>query len=375
MATGVSYAQTQPITCSSCGRVFDFTVWLIVDTVARPDLLARIRKGTLHDVTCPHCRADLGRVEAPLLVYTPSAPAKKAGKKRHAELLFSPTRGSTTDQHQSQAVALLTLLRTRPGVVWRDEWKRKLAVVPRELLSIALASDPKAALQETLTDLRALVARLRQEDPVAYSLLEDEALKAVTKLLTTDPISAAILALLQADSLAALLRVARDHPVILTPEAEARISEGVQRTRHTESEIMTQLVESRYRMLLHLYQTAQARGLNLDEAVQTIAEWEALRYQPDEIARRTALANALNEFLQAPSWHASRRILEDNPDLLSDEADALLVRLSTALRHRGNEGDASIVEDHRTLLRRCREVGIPRAFAEKFSPPESPATP
>jgi len=69
---GVSYAQTTPVTCPACGHRFDFAVWLIVDTAGWPDLLDRIRGGTLHDVTCPACGHALGRADAPLLLYSPS---------------------------------------------------------------------------------------------------------------------------------------------------------------------------------------------------------------------------------------------------------------------------------------------------------------
>ncbi|MCX7854084.1 MAG: CpXC domain-containing protein [Caldilineales bacterium] len=391
---GVSYAQTQSITCSSCHRAFDFTVWLIVDTAERPDLLARIRKGTLHDVTCPHCRADLGRIEAPLLVYTPSSAEKgrhgrpsaspHAQKSRGGELLFSPPRGTPVKRHREHAAELLHVLRMRPGIVWRKEWERNLSVVPRELLPIALATNPEAALQEFLTELRTIVGRLRQEDPVAYTLLEEDAHKAVTELLTADPISAAILALLQADSVPALLRVARDYPVILTPEAEARITAGLDRTRHTETEALTQSVGKRYRLLLQLYQAARERGLSVDEAIQMTAEREAQRppsgdvgrgQPPSDVVQRIALVKALYDFLVAPTWPDSRRVLEDHPDLLGEEADSLFRQLADGMRSRGNEGFAALVEEHRTLLRRCREVGIPQAFAEKPSQSKAPGMP
>lgn len=77
MATGVSYAQTQPLVCPACGRRFDLAVWLIVDTAERPDLVARIRDGTIHAVVCPGCGAELGHADAPLLVYTPAPPTKQ----------------------------------------------------------------------------------------------------------------------------------------------------------------------------------------------------------------------------------------------------------------------------------------------------------
>ncbi|MCS7040811.1 MAG: hypothetical protein NZP34_14485 [Caldilineales bacterium] len=46
MPAGVSYAQTVALACSSCGRGFDFAIWLIVDTAERP--ARRYRAITAH---------------------------------------------------------------------------------------------------------------------------------------------------------------------------------------------------------------------------------------------------------------------------------------------------------------------------------------
>jgi tetratricopeptide (TPR) repeat protein len=79
------------------------------------------------------------------------------------------------------------------------------------------------------------------------------------------------------------------------------------------------------------------------------------------------LRAALAEFVLARTWDASQRIVEDHPELLSDEADALLGQMieQVGAQH------AVPLQQHRDLLRRCREVGIPRAFAEKMLPPEA----
>ncbi|MGB9872982.1 MAG: CpXC domain-containing protein, partial [Anaerolineae bacterium] len=65
-----SFAQPASLTCPRCGQTFSAEVWLIVDAAERPDLLERLRDGTLHDVTCPHC-GHSGQVDAPLLVFRP----------------------------------------------------------------------------------------------------------------------------------------------------------------------------------------------------------------------------------------------------------------------------------------------------------------
>ncbi len=82
------------------------------------------------------------------------------------------------------------------------------------------------------------------------------------------------------------------------------------------------------------------------------------------------LMETLQAFIQARTWEESRRLLDQHPELLSDEADALLGRLQDAARARSDEHALRILEQHRVLLRRCREVGAARAFAEQMLPPE-----
>ncbi len=51
------YAERTSLTCPQCGHEFPAEVWIIVDGAARPDLLARAKGGTLHQVTCRNAGA------------------------------------------------------------------------------------------------------------------------------------------------------------------------------------------------------------------------------------------------------------------------------------------------------------------------------
>lgn len=85
-----SYANQMNLTCPMCGERSIGEIWMIVAIDERPDLLARIGTGTLHEHTCPHCHRT-GLVDAPLLVYrTSEQPA----------LIFSPARQTTPVQDQ-----------------------------------------------------------------------------------------------------------------------------------------------------------------------------------------------------------------------------------------------------------------------------------
>jgi rRNA maturation protein Nop10 len=143
-----SFSQTATLTCPHCGRSFDAQVWLIVDGTERPDLLARARAGTLHDIPCPHC-GHTGQVDAPLLLYRPQDEPR---------LIFSPAQGTTAEQDREQAGALLGLLREGLGPAWRDEWVEEIATVPRPFLSAILSDDPEAAAEEMAATMAAAPA-------------------------------------------------------------------------------------------------------------------------------------------------------------------------------------------------------------------------
>jgi len=73
-----SIAQQAPLTCPQCGQTFEAPLWLIVDLSTRPDLAERIRQGTLHTVSCPHCGHPV-EADAPLLLFSPP-PTPAAGR-------------------------------------------------------------------------------------------------------------------------------------------------------------------------------------------------------------------------------------------------------------------------------------------------------
>lgn len=82
--------------------------------------------------------------------------------------------------------------------------------------------------------------------------------------------------------------------------------------------------------------------------------------------QNTPLLRELQAFIQARTWAATRRVLADHPELLSDEADDVLSQLIASARESEEGGDTErILTEHRDLLRRCREVGVEQAFAEK----------
>jgi len=107
--------------------------------------------------------------------------------------------------------------------------------------------------------------------------------------------------------------------------------------------------------------------------------YRQLKEAARQAMQRMPLVQTLQEFIQARTWAESRRILEAHPELLGDEADALLGQLVQGAQAQGDEDARRVLEQHRALLRRCREVGIEQAFAELGAglpiPPEFQADP
>jgi hypothetical protein len=84
------------------------------------------------------------------------------------------------------------------------------------------------------------------------------------------------------------------------------------------------------------------------------------------------LLQALQQFIQADTRSESQHIVGRHPELLSDQADAVLEQMIAAAQEQGDENAVRLLEEHRALLRRCQEVGVGQAFAEKMLPPDVP---
>ena len=98
------------LNCPQCGVAFEPQLWLIIDT-DRPDLLERLRDGTLYQVACPNGHA--GVVDAPLLLVRPE---------EQPPLLFSPAERTSAELDRVMARGLIERLAAMMGDDWREEW-------------------------------------------------------------------------------------------------------------------------------------------------------------------------------------------------------------------------------------------------------------
>ncbi|WP_322823345.1 CpXC domain-containing protein, partial [Chloroflexus sp.] len=196
-----TYAQTSDITCPACGKAFSTEVWLIVDTNERPDLIERLRTGTLHTLLCPHCGNTAG-LDAPILLFFPDAPLR-LGADIEAHLIFSPPQQTSAEQDRQIAQVLLTHLRQTAGAAWQAAWETRFQTIPRPLLAAVLGGNMEAVVEEMMRQAAQALEQLQREDPEAYRQLEE----AVRSALTPPPAADAAAALTPppaADAAAAL---------------------------------------------------------------------------------------------------------------------------------------------------------------------------
>jgi tetratricopeptide (TPR) repeat protein len=139
-----SWAKPTKVRCPTCGEVYEFDAWVIVDMDERPDLVERISnpsfRNPLHRPTCYACGTWGFLLDEPLLLYRPG---------KAPPLLFSPADGATADEIWNQAVNLFNRLRASLGNTWRPEWNDQMALVERQLLPAVLAHGLEAVVQQT----------------------------------------------------------------------------------------------------------------------------------------------------------------------------------------------------------------------------------
>ena len=125
-----SRAVQREVTCTACRQPFTFDVWAFIDCRERPDLVGRIRDGTLYALSCPACAAGLGELDGYFALI---------GLDGALPVLFSP--GSTTSPEQNRQLAEQVVMAVHQehsdGLV--PDWMERFRIVRRDVLRLALA--------------------------------------------------------------------------------------------------------------------------------------------------------------------------------------------------------------------------------------------
>lgn len=114
---------------------------------------------------------------------------------------------------------------------------------------------------------------------------------------------------------------------------------------------------------------ASALSDNPEITLQQIAEQEqqrSLDMEQNNPVPYPEELQTIHEFIETESWYASYEYLRTHPQLLTDEVDNVLGLVIQGCKQVGNDRNYRWLSEHLILLRRCREVGITSAFAEKL---------
>ncbi|HRQ38253.1 MAG TPA: CpXC domain-containing protein, partial [Chloroflexota bacterium] len=141
-------------------------------------------------------------------------------------------------------------------------------------------------------------------------------------------------------------------PVVLRPLLPAALSDDPEAA-------MQQVAAQVEQELERLRQENPAAFAELQAAAQ-----QQMGDEDDEAV--PPLLNTIQQFIQVETWTESYRFVQAHPELLDDEAIALLEGLVDAAQQAGDDDTHRIFAEHLALLRRCREMGVTAAFAEKL---------
>ena len=146
----ISFSRFQSKICPHCNATFEAEIWLIVDTIARPDLLEQIYSGTLHNLICANCNQFVAQVDAPLLLYRTSETPL---------LLFSQAQQSMDQEDLEDVRDLVNILRRNSGDDWQEAWlEQGLTGISRPYLVTFLKNHlkpVKPAKSDALSDVPA----------------------------------------------------------------------------------------------------------------------------------------------------------------------------------------------------------------------------
>ena len=372
----ISFANPLDLTCPRCGAAFAAEVWTVVDSVERPDLVARILDGTLHNTTCPGC-GQTGSVPAPLLYHN-----------RRAERVLLGV----------------------PPQMPEDEWHE----VGEGLLWLLVGALPEEARAPYLGEIQAeaglagVAAVIRAEGLADMQAGDDGE--------PVPPLVTAIQAILGAQGAQELQRAVQHHPILLDPQTfavlrelaheafkqgETEAGEGFSRAADIlnevrvlpEAEVLRAPVErtpvrpadatdedplDELAFALLRSHTGDMLAATVDEYPQLLdpqvddelAAWTGraraagktriadgmderrgvLETMRAQYAAQRPTFEAVQALLQAGTEEELETVLVEHDALYSDDADTVLGRLLE-----GADTDiASLIEDRRQLLRRIR---------------------
>jgi hypothetical protein len=371
----ISYAEAVHLTCPHCHIPFSNDTYIIVDAEERPELVAQILDGTLHNTVCPNC-GQTGQIPAPLLYHD---------RLNERVLLAVPAEMPETEWREIGQTLLWTLIGALPE-------EQRLPYLGNVQAEAGLAGIAQVIHTENLTG----------------SGTEED----------VPPIVRAIQDLLAANGPHEMLTTLDRHPILDEPQAVTILQElAAEALKHGQSEaadgfaraadLLQQLKTFRTRSTATVGDTASSHGLDAVQVEElafallhsttgqdlaqvvdqhpellqawsddVLGEWAEHQRRADKpkIAegieeRRIALQElrtryheqqpvleAVQAYLEARTDDEVESVIVERDELLTDAADQALERLVNAARAEGDSQFADFVHARRTFLGQVRDA-------------------
>jgi tetratricopeptide (TPR) repeat protein len=312
-----SYAQRGEFTCATCGAAGQADVWLIVDTTERPGIIEQLRRGTVHQVTCPRDAAHMTELDAPLLLYRPGS---------DPTILFLPAKRTSPQEDQAHCRSLGQMLRERLGPDWNDEWTNPLETMSQELARFFFSPEARGWRPPQL-----------------------------------DELTKAALEFVQCETWTAARAVLDDHPKLLTPLADLFLK---QLAKDQASEAGAARVEAARAFLntCRVAGTDRALADKLDIGEDRISGFDH------------ELIDAIRAFMAPPTWEETREVLRHYQGTLLTRSAVEAIQGALKV-YVGDSDMTRFAQEHLHVLERSLSVGIDAAFGQlggrKFAPPDA----
>jgi len=222
---------------------------------------------------------------------------------------------------------------------------------------------------DVIATLQLLLAPAPTPDQIARGMSALSALRTVMEVAQAEAFVAALPAAAQMWYHAPNWLVSRlwlaAHLAELPPETHAQLADAAGQLRAMGADSAAKTVERHARLL------DAARRVGVDTAYREVVGDEAFgestvdENSTNDIAALKRIFDAVIAWIETPNWSASRDYLITHPELLDDEAEAILARMYEVETEQRDQRDRQVIVDHQRLLRDARQLGVEAAYVAR----------
>lgn len=302
----ISYSETSAVSCPGCGTEFSAEIWILLDAQEQPAQAAELKSGRLNLLHCPTC-GRAGPAAAPLLFHDATT----------RSVIFAAAPGAAEHEWHEQARDLHALLVGSIAIEQRRAYLSDVQVA-HDMAGVVRLIDRAERRKRPAAELPPAPAPGAQAAPAS------------------EPLLAAVEALLGADNSEQLRQIVEQHPLLTAPETDAALAQlAVVAADQGERDIAESLTQARYLL-------AQLRNAGPPAPAATPAS-----------GNEQAL---LAELLRVDTADELARLVSDQPGLLDPGLLSWLAEQVDEAVDADNERLAARIDERREALLQLQQT-------------------